>query len=147
MFAANYSKAYLTYLTPWGQPRLTLLATLEFHQNLSSNGFNLKNLISDHKSSNLFCIGVPVSTHLRLASRSHIVLVSWVCGFLMIWPSSKTTRNHLILWRGESSCNWKRIWEWKTCVIMKEVIQASFTTAADSRCYVKAGMASFSCTL
>ena len=84
MFAANYSKAYLTYLTPWGQPRLTLLATLEFHQNLSSNGFNLKNLISDHKSSNLFCIGVPVRTHLRLASRSNIALVRRVCGFLMV---------------------------------------------------------------
>ena len=115
----------LSYLTACWHPCLTLDAKVEFHQCLSSNGSKRRNFTTDHRSSNLFCIGVPVRTHRRLAARSIIALVRRVWGFLMVWPSSKMTRSHLILWRGESF--WKEN-KWLHEQLYHYILKVAFIT-------------------
>lgn len=74
------------------------------HHCLSVNGSSFKKQMRDHKSFIEFCMGVPVTTQRLSAFNAWAALDIWALGFLMMCPSSRTTRSHLTVSSGDLPC-------------------------------------------
>jgi len=68
-----------------------------------------------------FWIGVPVTTHLRSDFSAWTALDIMALGFLITWPSSRTTLSHWVFARGDFPCRRMKYRGIRKAVVVKEL--------------------------